>query len=334
MKIKMGIYGGTNLSAALVTFTASLTRQLISHPELVLINGGYHYKEGFEKRHSADKIVMETAERVLGYPVFNNRFETWLAKDNDRQDVIRFEKGKVVRLPGSTQSRRFNLVSNIDALVTVGGEGNTRSVVELALALNKPVLPVAFTGGDSLTLWQMYKADIIQRLGMSEKLARLLENLPATDRGLHATAKKVADCIHGAVKKTCLVLMPFEKSGNHFYDQYLSAAIEAGNFSGHRIDRNDAAGNIPVLFRTSLEKAGAVVIDVTGFNANVMYELGHLHAKNITPLIVLRIKKGKTNTIGNLPFYLRHEMIVTVADNIEGYKKIQAAVKSFLAPLH
>ena len=84
---------------------------------------------------------------------------------------------------------------------------------------------------------------------------------------------------------------------------------------------------VPELFKTSLEKARAVIVDITGYNANVMYELGHVHAKNIKPLIIIRDSNGKTSTINDLPFYIKQEMIISGNDTERGYAKIKLAVE-------
>ena len=334
MKIKIAIYGGTRLSPLPVAFVTSLAKELIQFPEVILVSGGFDHHVNAKKRLSVDKVVMTTAEKLLGYPAFNEKFETWLSKENDRPGVIRFRKGKITEISGSTQSRRFNMVQYIDALITVGGLGNTRSVTELALAINKPVLPIAFTGGESALLWKRYKDDIVQQLKIPGKLLRILEKKPVAVQGYKRASKQIAVFIRNAVKKTCLVLMPFEKKSNLFYDNFLKKTIAGNNYTDHRIDRNDAAGNIPQLFKTGLETSRAVIIDITGFNPNVMYELGHVHAKNITPLIILRTEKGKRNQVDDLPFYLRQEMIVTAPDTAAGYKKIQSAVNAFLGVHH
>jgi hypothetical protein len=330
MKIKIAIYGGTDLSPALVAFVTSLTKNLIKYPEIILVSGGFDHYIKFPKRKSVDKVVMETAEKYIDADDFNNRFETWLPKDFDRKKVERFRKGTVREIRGSVQARRFNVVQNIDALVTINGEGNTRSVVELALAINKLVLPIAFTGGDSAKVWNVYSNDIEKMLKMPDSLGIELKKVPSTTADINKIGKKVADFIKEAVKKTCLVLMPFKKSNNNFYDNYFKKAITGSNYTDHRIDRNDPAGNIPELFLTSLDRATAVIVDITGYNPNVMYELGHVHSKNMTPLIILRTGSNEKKDLLDLPFYLKQEMIVKESDNIEGYNKLKIAIESFL----
>ena len=330
MKIKIAIYGGTDLSPELVAFTASLTKYLLQFPEIIIVSGGFHYSIAHQDRISVDRVVMETAEKYIDPQSFQERFETWLPKENSRRKVQRFRKGKVVEVTGSTQSRRFSMVQHIDALITIQGRGHTRSVIEMAMAINKPVLPIAFTGGDSKKMWNRYKSDFIGLFRIPPKMVLQVQNLPASASHFTTTAKSIASFVREAVKKTCLVLMPFRESDNSFYDNCLRKAIVNSDYVDHRIDRNDPAGNIPELFKTSLETAKAVIIDITGNNPNVMYELGHVHAKNISPLIILRTGKGKKTDKINLPFYVQQEMIVTAPGNKEGFEQIQAAVAAFL----
>jgi hypothetical protein len=48
----------------------------------------------------------------------------------------------------SPQSRRFILAKNMDAIITIKGEKHTATVLDFALAINKPSLPLPFTGGE------------------------------------------------------------------------------------------------------------------------------------------------------------------------------------------
>ena len=330
MKIRIAIYGGTHLNPVLISFLTGLTRHLLKFPEVVLVSGGFDHHIKAKKKLSVDKVVMTTAEKLLGYPAFNDRFETWLSQDNDRPGVVRFRKGTLMEIAGSTQSRRFNMVQHLDALITVAGMSNTRSVTELALAIDKPVLPIPFSRGESARLWKKYNTDIEKQLTIPDRLKTLLQKHPVTNGRSSGAGKEIASFIVNAVRKTCLVLMPFEKSSSRFYDGYLRPAIEAANYVDHRIDRNDPAGNIPELFKTGLQSSRAVIIDITGFNPNVMYELGQVHAMKITPLILLRTGKNQRSRVQDLPFYLRQEMIVKASDTPAGHAKLQLAVAAFL----
>jgi hypothetical protein len=39
-----------------ITFVTSLAKNLIKYPEVVLVNGGYDYKNGFQEKNSVDRI--------------------------------------------------------------------------------------------------------------------------------------------------------------------------------------------------------------------------------------------------------------------------------------
>jgi hypothetical protein len=212
--------------------------------------------------------------------------------------------------------------------VTIRGEGNTRTVLELALALDKPALPIAFTGGDSETLWDANREVFIKSLNLRPDLTSRLEGGPSPKR-VEGLAKEVARVVYDAAKKRCLVLMPFGRGHDSFYQNVLRHTIEAANYIPHRIDIDDYAGNIPSLFLTSLERARSVVVDVTGLNPNVMYELGQVHARGINPLIIDRRRQPKRKAPA-MPFYLRHEKMVSENDDEAGYRRIVDALTQYL----
>lgn len=330
MKTKIAIYGGTNLSGDLITFVSSLVKNLLQFPEVVLMSGGFDHYIKHPERKSVDKAVCEAAKQFVDPESFDKRFETWLPAENDRNKVIRFEEGKVIKVSGSTQARRFNIVQHSDAVITIKGEGHTRSVIELALAINKPVLPIPFTGGDSKEMWTMYKEDITRMLRLSPELNAEIQT-PLNDLDTGLMAKKLAGFIKDIGEKKCLVLMPFGKEHDNFYDNFLQDAIDDAGYSCHRIDRSDPAGNIPSLFKNNIERARAIIVDITNLNSNVLYELGYVHAFDIVPLIILRKKREPNLEEFTVPFYLKQEMIITVTDDEDGYKHLQESVTKFLA---
>src|SRR5258708_16653286 len=100
MKIKIAIYGGTDLSPELIGFTESLTEHLVIYEEVIIVSGGFDYfievKDGEIIRHterkSVDRVVLETAKKCIPNNL-GERFETWIPpKKNDRKNVVRFEE--------------------------------------------------------------------------------------------------------------------------------------------------------------------------------------------------------------------------------------------------
>jgi hypothetical protein len=333
MATRILVYGGTNLTPALVRFVGRLTRRLLVFDDVVLLSGGFEGYKHHPNRVSVDKTVLTEAERSIVPARFDRRFETWLPRESlDRRSVRRFKRGALHELTGTAQARRFALVKAADALVTIEGEGNTRTVLEFALALGKPALPVPFSGGDSRRIWNRHRDDLLGPLRLRPALVRRLEGGPRLGRGLDRLAADVAAAICEAAQKRCLVLMPFGRGHDGFYAQVLHPAIKAAGHLPYRIDREEYSGNIPSLFLAALGRARGVVVDVTGSNPNVMYELGQVHARGISPLLVLRRRLTRA-AYAALPFYLHHEMLVAAPDNPSGHRRIGREIGSYLARL-
>lgn len=328
MKTRIAIYGGTNLPPRSVRFVQGLTRELLAFGDVVIVSGGFDCFERHPGSTSVDRAVLLEAERCLRPRKFAERFETWIPKPMlDRRSVKRFRRGTTYELVGTAQARRFKLVNAADALATIMGEGHTRSVLELALAVEKPALPIAFTGGDSGRLWKRNRDQFVESMKLAPRLVSRLENEPASTRQLNQLAKHVATALHDAAQKRCLVLMPFGRPHRGFYSNVLRPAIVAEDFLPHRIDKDDYSGNIPSLFLSALGRARTVVIDLTGWNPNVMYELGQVHARGINPLLIVR---NAGSALRSMPFYLRHEKVVVEKDDQAGRRRIGREVRDFL----
>jgi hypothetical protein len=328
MKTRIAIYGGTNLSEESVRFVRRVTADLLGLSDVVILSGGFECFENHPDWTSVDRAVLREAEKRLPPKQFAKRFETWVPA-LDRHSVKRFKKGTIHELSGTAQARRFKLVSAADALVTIVGEGNTRSVLELALAVEKPALPVAFTGGDSQRMWKRYRDEFNKSLRLTPQLMSRLEDRPKSVRHLNRLAANVAKAIHAAAQRRCLVLMPFGPGHDGFYNNVIRKTIAAANYLPHRIDKDDYAGNIPSLFVSSLERARAVVIDLTGWNPNVMYELGQVHARAIAPFLIVRGQQTR-KALDEMPFYLRHEKVLIKRDDATGHRQIAAELEKYL----
>lgn len=330
MKTRIAIYGGTNLPPTIVKFVGRLTRRLLAFPDVVIVSGGFAHYKGHSDRKSVDAAVAEEAQKRVAPEEIAARFETWLPKPRDRRLVERFECGTVRAITGSPQARRFAIVNGVDAIVTIVGEGNTKTVLELALAIRKPVLPVAFTGGDSQRIWKGSRDALTSGLRLDQRTIRRLERIPGGPADRDRLADDVARGAHEAAERRCLVLMPFGRGHDGFYSRVLRPAIEQAGFVPRRLDKDEYAGNIPMLFHASLERAHAVLVDVTGANPNVMYELGQVHAHSADRPAVLLRRRLTPQVSATLPFYLRHERLIAAADDVPGRHHIAHEVAAYL----
>lgn len=319
------IYGGTELTDLQRALAADLGVEVVENPDYVLVTGGFKAFEKYPSRISTDWAAASAAENRLketGVPV-DSRIETWLPDETlDRLDdnVDRFEIGTVRRLRGdSDRVRRFKLVHDADAIVTMSGSGNTTIVLDLAEAIEKPALPIPFTGNDSEQHWTQHRESIRRRFRMTDAtLASLeqfdLEASSPTDRALVAR-RIVREILPESLRRGCLVLMPFRAELLSFYEGVLKPAIEEAGFEAIRIDFSTEPGDIYGQFLYHLERCEAFVMDITGGNPNVMYELGHAHARRIEPLLIHRGPLAESPAT-RLPFYLLPQRVETFREEL------------------
>src|SRR5215831_11754656 len=159
MKRYVVIYGGTQLSEAEASFVQDLSYAILEHSaQNIIVTGGYQ-SSSQRPGISTDVSALRGAERFVSEhaTLLFDRFETWLPDpelDRKKEGVERFHKGKVTELRGeSPEARRFILAKNMDAIITIKGKKHTATVLDFALAINKPSLPLPFAGGDSLAYW-------------------------------------------------------------------------------------------------------------------------------------------------------------------------------------
>lgn len=184
MKKRIAIYGGTELSAAESQFIESLTHGLLSSADVAIVTGGFLYwPEKKPDAISTDFSVLQGAQkyaREKGIKL-EDIFETWLPdpeveNDPDKKTVVRFREGMVKELKGeSAQARRFSMIRDVDALITVKGKKHTSMVLDFALTMNKPALPLAFTGGDSRDFWKIHKDRVKKWFGINDDFANEME---------------------------------------------------------------------------------------------------------------------------------------------------------------
>ena len=313
-KTLIALYGSTHLSRPNIAFVEDLATAFLEDPDVVLVTGGIHHltTDPSAKSTSVDLATLRAAEAYAKQRRVDlaERLETWLPEQR-RAGVIRFRHGVVKKLKGSPLARRFKLVSDVDAIVTISGEGNTGTVIELAVALNRLVLPIGFSGRDSKAAWTSDRETFAERFELTPSLVRRLGRQPGS-RHSKALAKDVAAAVLAKAHRRCLVLMDFGGRHDAFYNRVLEPAIAAAGFRPHRLDRDEGGGTISDLFRARLADSHAIVVDVTGLNPNVMYELGHVHQRSmVTPLIVTRDQIS----VEHLPFYLRPLLLLHIGRN-------------------
>jgi hypothetical protein len=271
----LSCYGGTELSPEESEFMGLLARKALEQPEIVLVTGGFQYSLNEPEAISVDVSVLNAAKEFLSSQgaSLEDRLETWLPeRSKDRDKVVRFREGKPRELTGkSAQARRFKLVRDVDVLITLRGIKNTAMVLDLALAIDKPVFPLPFLcdaswkGNDSREYWKQNRDQILAWFDIPEDRAKRLEetNLAALTTTVlyelgHAHARGIVPllCSSDAAQELPFYLLPHRveiwnpdsEQGHHSLIQVIEAYVEEIRRRTRRpLREGGAAGYSPSL---------------------------------------------------------------------------------------
>jgi predicted Rossmann-fold nucleotide-binding protein len=299
---------------------------------LVVITGGLAGREGELHPLTADHSIVQGMLPVLlqrGIPA-GERIETVLPDARQEHgEFVRFREGRVRVLERrNAQSRRFSMVHSADAVIAVEGGNGTRSVLDMALAVDRPILPLPFGGGASEEVWDDQRDDILRWFRIDSEEADAfdrtrLEDLD--DAGVRDLARRVHDCLMRGFTQGCFVIMPMNPDHDPVYDQAILPALIANQFQPWRTDRTVTTGDVIEAIHDGINHCHFVIADTTGDRPNVMYELGLAHAAR-KPVLLLR----KTNPDGSLPplpfDFQSHSILKYSADVAELGRRLEAAI--------
>jgi hypothetical protein len=196
--------------------------------------------------------------------------------------------------------RRLAMVAGVDMVVTISGKQHTEVVVEQALELGVPVLPVPDAGGDSRDLLVKYRERIAASFepGALDLCLRNISMAINSDPAIAAAA--AVDLMRTAKVGRCLVLLPYDDVHNNLYTSLIEPAV-ARHMIPVRLNRLPRSEAIYSSFVDAIQWCSAVIADITLLNENVMYEVGYAHGRGLMPLIYTR----DAARLEQLPVYFR-----------------------------
>ncbi len=215
-------------------------------------------------------------------------------------------KVEVTKRKNST-FRRFDLVSRADAIITIEGTSGTRQIIELAMAAEKPVLPIPCTGGQSYQAWEEYESEILNTF----QIKKNTEEYEILHNGLETPAKLasvVTKIIKNRLTASCFIAMPLREEFNAIFDAAIAPALVSCGYNPIHPDRVIKPGNIIQQIIESIRKSSIFLADITGLNPNVMYELGMAHILG-KPIILLSQTDNKGKS-GIIPFDIATERVM------------------------
>jgi hypothetical protein len=190
-------------------------------------------------------------------------------------------------------------------------------------------------------VWEVEPADDLRKLrGVADVHQYLARRVPPLDR----FGKKVpgawdppepelpaAMVASGALLDTetqnpyAFILMPFEESWSDRVHAAISAACEQVTtthaFDWERADDIAEPGRITDQILASIRRADAVIADITGRNANVLFELGFAHALGVPAIVI-------NQEVENAPFDIKDWR--AIAYQTDQLDKAQKEIARFL----
>ena len=169
-KLRVCIYGSTDLDRPLADFVRQLTLSVLKKLDVVIVTGGVKRRK-WVKRHlqSVDQAAYEGAKQYADDRKdvdLKNCFEAWIPDPDQsrRPEIIRmpedYKIGRKIMKERSDLGRRLRMIRDVDIVLTVKGKIHTERVLEQALETGTPALPLPFSGGDSKDFWDKKKSQI------------------------------------------------------------------------------------------------------------------------------------------------------------------------------
>jgi hypothetical protein len=273
----------------------------------VIVTGGFISSNENQTAVSTDSAALSGARRYADDHSISLKscFEACIPEAGmDRSDVIRMGEadGIAVRvMTGRTPfGRRLAMVAGVHMVITIAGRRHTEAVVEQAIEIGIPVLPIPDAGGDSEILMSRYRGRIASYFGPGvldlclSAVAGQIGNRP------EVAAESVVRLICTAKVARCLILLPYDKVHDALYGSIIEPTV-ARHMIPVRLDRLPASESIYASFADAIRTSSAVIADVTVLNENVMYEVGFAHGAGLTPLLYTQT----ASRLERLPVYFR-----------------------------
>jgi hypothetical protein len=310
-RVKVCIYGGTDLRGMPTGFISTLAYQILDSMQAVIVTGGFLHSTDKPTAISTDAAALSGARRYAQDHQISLEecYEAWIPEPSldgrpDVKGIVRMTgaQGITVRvMPGRTAlGRRLAMVAAVDVVVTISGRQHTEVVVEQALELGLPVLPIPDAGGDSKDLLGKYRKRIAAGFA-SGALDQCLAQVSQTIRSApDMAARAVVRLIQAAKVGRCLVLLPYDGEHNRLYDSLIEPTV-SHHMIPVRLDLLPSSQAIYATFADAMQSSSAVIADITALNENVLYEIGYAHGRGLTPLIFTR----NAARLEQLPVYFR-----------------------------
>lgn len=146
--------------------TREIGRRLVRDTKWRIITGGYGSLG--ERLETVDELVVSGAADVLSKSSAapRDRIVTLIPGNTVGNKYFRYGKTVVVS-QATPRERRAEMVRRADLVLAIGGGAGSADIIDQAYAADKPLLPLAFTGGAAAEVWERYRALLIKRYSLT-----------------------------------------------------------------------------------------------------------------------------------------------------------------------
>jgi predicted Rossmann-fold nucleotide-binding protein len=157
----------------LAKFVRALARGVVMNTDWRLITGGYGV---LAEPVSVDALVVTGADEALGEKddLARERVLTMVPGKSTAGKYFKFGLTMVVA-DSAPRQRRAEMVQRADMLVAISGGKGTADILDQAYAADKPLLPLAFTGGAAAEAWKRYRPLLTKRYALTSDEIELIE---------------------------------------------------------------------------------------------------------------------------------------------------------------
>ena len=284
---------------------------------------------------------METISTDLGGGDMDYRFESQRRFWGDRPgDLVRADRAALyLRGKGERLVQRLRKLSTKSVgerqwdITRYGREAaellsmtNRRDLVEVALELTRNtnsrtlrLLAIKSIESflDLLSSDSSFQSSDVSEL--TEKIEELEDKLGSMD-----SEKKPTTALDNS--RAVFVIMPFKSEFNDVWRGAIERASADLSLHPIRVDTIQRSSNITDDIIESIKKCKTVIVDVTGNNPNVMYELGFAMALGKQYVIV-------SQSTEFLPFDIRNIRTIVYANTWSGIEELRQRLKEFLTEI-
>lgn len=267
-------------------FCRAIGRALARRNAVVVTRGGPSDDVPPGRPIPVDEWVARGAEAEL--LARGHNVEDWIETVlSDASSEGQVHIGTLTKVRGRTfEAERFGFVNRIDGIVGVSGARGTQSSLVLALATERPILPVPTFGGPAREVWTDHEADLMASMGLGPLEAQRWRTPPDSDDAAERLATEMVDALLDSMARHCFVAMPFESRHNALFDFVIEPAIRGLGDEPIRLDRLEVPGDVGQQIQDAIQRADYVIAVLDGLRPNVLYELGLAHGRNKPTILV------------------------------------------------